>query len=633
MPSGPSVRYAFGPFVLDRGAYRLLRQDTPLALSPKALDLLLLFVDRRAMLLTKDDILAALWPDVAVTDNAITKVVSEVRQALGDDSASPQYVETVARRGYRFIAPIEKLAAETPAAKTGDRTASRARAIGVKDFTNVSGDPEVAWLGPGIAETVTNDLRAIAELRVIDRALVADAPTGATSRPHELDLAVVGSFQRSGDRLRITARAVDVRTQQALAHAKADGRLVDVFELQDSIVTQLSAGLQIHVSPTAAARIGARETSNLEAYRALSEGRLKLETLDPAAVPAAVEDFERALALDERYALAHVGLAHARFWMFQASRARNRPAVEELKAAVTHAQLAIARDPQMAEAHSALALFLASAERTPQAIAAGRLAVSLEPGNWRHQFRLGVAAWGGDRIACLDAVIASYPPLAYAYFFKANVFVARNALSEALETLERGLSFGDSAASRFPASGLRWLLGLTRLASGDAAGARAELDREISSGSRGLFVQEFAMDAYDGLGFVSLGRRDGATAAAMFERALERYPDHARSLAGLAQALLIGGAKDRASQCLAHARRSIDELRQNQRFSEAAMAAAFCQIVSGDRSGAIETLGQLLISAPPGAAGWTLPVEPLLAPLRADPAFQIVLARLADRAT
>jgi len=63
------------------------------------------------------------------------------------------------------------------------------------------------------------------------------------------------------------------------------------------------------------------------------------------------------------------------------------------------------------------------------------------------------------------------------------------------------------------------------------------------------------------------------------------------------------------------------------------MAAAFCQIVAGDRTGTIETLGQLLSSAPPGAAGWTLPVEPLLAPLRTDPAFQIVLARLAERAS
>jgi DNA-binding winged helix-turn-helix (wHTH) protein/tetratricopeptide (TPR) repeat protein len=629
----PSVRYAFGPFVLDPGAYRLLKHDTPLALSPKALDLLLLFVDRPAMLLTKDDILAALWPDVAVTDNAITKVVSEVRQALGDDSSSPQYVETVARRGYRFVAAIEKLSLDTPSARPEEPPGSRTRTIGVKDFTNVSGDPDVAWLGPGIAETVTNDLRAIAELRVIDRVLVADPAPGGSARLHDVDLVVVGSFQRSGDRLRITARAVDVRTQQALAHAKADGPLVDVFELQDSIVTQLSTGLQLHVSPSAAARIGARETSNLEAYRALSEGRLKLETLDPAAVPAAIEDFERALALDERYALAHVGLAHARFWMFQASRARNRPAVEELKAAITHAQLAIARDPQMAEAHSALALFLASAERSPQAIAAGRLAISLEPGNWRHHFRLGIAAWGGERIACLDAVIASYPPLAYAYFFKANVFVARNALDDARETLERGLAFGDSTASRFPASGLHWLLGLTRLANGDAAGARDEFDREIASASRGLFVQEFAMDAYDGLGFVSLGQKDGATAAAMFERALERYPDHARSLAGLAKALQLTGAKDRASQCLAHARRSIDELRQHQRLAEAAMAAAFCQMVSGDRSGSIETLGQMLAGAPPGAAGWTLPVEPLLATLRTDPAFQIVLARLAERAT
>ena len=99
----PTTSYRVGPYSLDGAAYRLLKGADPLDLSPKALDLLFLFAERPGTLVTKDDMLRALWPDVAVTDNAITQVVSELRQALGDEPASPRYVETVPRRGYRFI--------------------------------------------------------------------------------------------------------------------------------------------------------------------------------------------------------------------------------------------------------------------------------------------------------------------------------------------------------------------------------------------------------------------------------------------------------------------------------------------------------------------------------------------------
>ncbi len=146
-PWPPTFR--FGPFCLDRGAYRLLKGDAPIALPPKVLDLLFLLVSRPSALVTKDDILQALWPDVAVTDNAITQVVSDLRQALGDSSSEPQYVQTVPRRGYRFVAQVE--GAEAPAAKTAQERKTGAAAAGadtsraegprtvaVMDFTNVT---------------------------------------------------------------------------------------------------------------------------------------------------------------------------------------------------------------------------------------------------------------------------------------------------------------------------------------------------------------------------------------------------------------------------------------------------------------------------------------------------------------
>ena len=117
MPTAAS--YKFGPFLVDGGAYRLLRDGQNIPLSPKIIDLLLFLAARPSVLVSKDDLFRALWPDVAVTDNALTQAVSELRQALGDDPANPTFVQTVARRGYRFIAPVEAVvpasAAVTPA--------------------------------------------------------------------------------------------------------------------------------------------------------------------------------------------------------------------------------------------------------------------------------------------------------------------------------------------------------------------------------------------------------------------------------------------------------------------------------------------------------------------------------------
>jgi DNA-binding winged helix-turn-helix (wHTH) protein/tetratricopeptide (TPR) repeat protein len=633
----PSFR--FGSFVADGAAYRLLNGAESIELSPKALDLLFLFAARPGTLVTKDDMLQALWPGIAVTDNAITQVVSELRQALGDEPASPQFIETVPRRGYRFIATVDPVAQAAPAA-TASTTAppSGTRSIAVLDFVNVSRDADVAWLAAGIAETVTNDLRAIADLRVIDRAALPRVEPGGeadAAKSSGLDLLVAGSFQRAGDQLRIAARVIHVPTRETLAQAKADGALAEVFHLQDRLVIELSSGLAVRVTAAARARISARETASLDAYRALTEGRLKLETLDPAQVSAAMADFERALALDPQYALAHVGLAHAHFWRFQASRARNVPERNELVAAVTHARAGADLDPELAEAHAALAFLLASADRPAEAVAAGRRAVALEPGNWRHLFRLGMAAWGEERLLCLNAVIAQYPQLAYAYFGAAMVHVARGDLTRAEDVLRAGIALSDRpspGAGRFPANGLHWLLGLVRLASDDAAGATAEFDRELERKSPSLFTEEFAMDAYDGHGFARLDRGDDAGAAAMFDRALERYPGHARSLVGLAEVARRAGDDARAAVRLAEAATAIDELGRGGRTAEAAMAQAYWHMVSGQEGEAVNVLSHLLASAPAGSAGWTLPVEPWLAPVRQTPDGRTLLSRIAARA-
>ena len=123
MPTAAS--YKFGPFLVDGGAYRLVRDGENVPLSPKIIDLLLFLAARPSVLVSKDELFRALWPDVAVTDNALTQAVSELRQALGDDAANPRYVQTVARRGYRFISPVEPIAPVTTSAAAPPAPASR----------------------------------------------------------------------------------------------------------------------------------------------------------------------------------------------------------------------------------------------------------------------------------------------------------------------------------------------------------------------------------------------------------------------------------------------------------------------------------------------------------------------------
>ena len=636
--------YRFGPYMLDPAAYRLLRDSEVVQLSPKIIDLLLYLVARQPALVSKDDLFKALWPDVAVTDNALTQAVSELRQALGDDPSKPAYIQTVARRGYRFIAPVSTAA---PSADEASHAVAQGVApyervptqlsIAVMDFTNVSGDREIAWLSSGIAETVTNDLRATSPMRVVDRVRVVEAARRAGSdlsalrAELHLDLAVVGSFQRAGNRLRITARVVDAAGGEATAEAKADGPLDHVFELQDRIVTQFADTL----------RMGGRQprsigdTSSLDAYRAFTEGRVRLESLEASLVPDAIADFERAVTSDPRYAAAHVGLANARFWQYEMSRARNQPDAALLARAIDHVRQAIELERDLAEAHATLSFLLMSAGRATEALVSARRAVALEPRYWGNQFRLAHAAWGEERLQALARTMDLYRDFPFVHFEMAMVHIARGQLDRAEAVLREGTIVQDRQADRkqrYPAKGLHWLLGLVRLACGDATEALHEFQRELVSGTSQLYAREFAMNAHDGAGFARLRTNEPAVAAECFNRALELFPEHARTMVGLGAALAAAGDTSGADAAFARTATAIDALRRGGRSSEATLAEAMCHAVQGRIEPALESLNALLDRPDLPFSGWTIPIEPLLAPVRKHADFTRVATRLADRA-
>jgi hypothetical protein len=216
------------------------------------------------------------------------------------------------------------------------------------------------------------------------------------------------------------------------------------------------------------------------------------------------------------------------------------------------------------------------------------------------------------------------------------VHVARGHLREAAAVLERGLSrenTGPIGSSRYPGSGLHWLLGLIRwTADDDRAGAREELERELAFHGTVLYAAEYSMNAFDGLGFLALDEGRAADADAMFSQSLVEYPDHPRSIIGMAQTLRAQNEPARADELMQHADRAIHELIAGGRKVAAATARAHWQVVSGQPEAACETLLNMIDAAPPGTAGWNLPVEPWLAPIRETAACQRVFARLRERA-
>jgi DNA-binding winged helix-turn-helix (wHTH) protein/tetratricopeptide (TPR) repeat protein len=639
------VIYRFGDFTLDPASFRLLDKGTLVPLSPKIIDLLLYLVARPSVLVSKEELFKALWPDVAVTDNALTQAVSELRQALGDDASSPAFVQTVSRRGYRFIAPVHHGDGQpgrvpTPATSDVKGTQPALPTIAVLDFANVSGDREMAWLSSGIAETVTNDLRALSTHRVIDRVRLVEAvrrvgPDLSVLRAElHLDRAVVGSFQRAGDRLRITARIVDADSGETQAEAKADGALDRVFDLQDRIVLQFSDALGMS-RPGASGRRSIGDTSSLAAYHAFTEGRVKLEALDSALVPSAIADFERAMALDPRYAAAHVGLANARFMQYETSRARNQPDGALLAKAIDHVRRAIELERDLAEAHATLSFLLMSARRAPEALASARRAVALEPGYWGNQFRLAHAAWGTERLQALGRVMDIYPDFPFVHFEEAMVHIARGEPDRAEPVLREGTIVQDRQADlkqRYPAKGLHWLLGLVRLARGDAAEAHVEFQREVTSGSGQLYAPEFAMNAHDGAGFASLRIGDAPAAAGHFRCALALFPEHARSLVGLGASLASSGDAAGAEEAFTRADACIASLRRGGRGSEATLAAALHFAARSEEDAALHALHELLDRADLPFAGWTVPIEPLLERVRQLRGYARIAEQLADRA-
>ena len=359
----------------------------------------------------------------------------------------------------------------------------------------------------------------------------------------------------------------------------------------------------------------------LAPHRAWVEGRAALETLERDQIVRARSVFEGVLEHAPDHAPAHIALANACVMQFEMTRADEQPDIASLEVATRHSREACRLAPDYGEAWATLGFVLDRTGQSVDALAASRRAVALEPDNWRHHFRLAYVGWGEERLRAAHRTLALLPGFPLAHWLIATVHVARNAPTEAERQLVLGIASQlnqPAGKSRFSAVALHWLRGLICLARGDADEALAAFERELASESAGhLYGRECCANAWYAIGALRIQRGDRDSAAAAFREALARVAVHPLARLGLAAL----GTSDAAAMP-SERPTSVD----------GALGHAIALASAGKHSDAASIVDQALDAAPPGNAGWLLPVEPMLQVSSHPDIWASALTRLRARA-
>ena len=418
------------------------------------------------------------------------------------------------------------------------------RSIAVMTFANVTREPADEWIGEGIAETVTSDLKNLHNLAVIGRAqifeLLKNIAVGRDATDDRLAIelgrrlgawwVVTGAYQRIGMRIRITAQVIEVLPATLIKTLKIDGGIDDIFELQDRIVFELSRSLDLKVDRVQAAAIARDETKSVEAFEAYSRGLLNMRHATRDSIDRAIALFERATELDPNYAAAWASLGGA----FQL-KGMFLSLTDLLDKAIDVLRRAIALQPTLAAAHAWLGLSLLNLGRVDEAIASLNQALTLEPDNAQGHQALARALWMGkarvdDAIRHLRRSIELNPEAGYSYLQLSLLEVLAGDLDEAEASARQAVELQEQAISGTQGLlivGAHARLGYVYYVRGDYDRALEEYRRELdflSTTDHGLRdrtlieLHQKLHALYDARGDKAQADRFGALAISAFER-------------------------------------------------------------------------------------------------------------------
>jgi TolB-like protein/DNA-binding winged helix-turn-helix (wHTH) protein/Tfp pilus assembly protein PilF len=640
MDPKPSSRVArFGTFEADLASGDLRKSGQRVTLRGRPFEILEILLTRAGEVVTREELRQALWTaDTFVDfDHGLNTAVNRLREALGDTATNPRFVETLPRRGYRFLAPVQwgdrpevrpthsersehrepvsPPESPEPAPPRSQPSPSPVRAsrvllavaalailagltglwwhvrsdarngpvrIAVLPFLNLAGDGGQEYFVDGITDALIAELAQLDRLRVISRTSVMPYKGTRLSLPAiaaelHVDTIVEGSVLSSGDRVRVTAQLIEAATDRHLWANTYERASADVLVLQREVVRDIAREVRATLSPREEARLAARPSVDPLAYEAYLRGRILWDTMSKKGLEGSIGLFERSIALDPGYAPAYAGLADA-YWILGSAGFEVAPQLETVPKARAAARKAMELDPDLDRAEATL----------------GFLEIDYD---WNF-------AAGERRVR---AVLERNPSLASVHTSFSYYLAAMGRFEEAIAAAKRGQELDPLSVVPVQTLGFRYYYA-RRYAEAAMTFGRA-LDRDP-----GAFV------ARVGLGLVRFKQGRTKEALQELERSAQDSGDNRWVRASLAYVSARSGQLVRARQILA---RFEEESRG--RYVPA-FYPAVVQAGLGDSAAALAFLEKAFAER----SGWMvfLKVEPFFDSLRADPRFVDLLGRV-----
>ena len=342
----PPTRFRFNGFLLDVANRRLLSGDDFVHLEPKSFDVLQFLVEHADHLVTKEQIVEAVWAHAFVSDNSLTRCIHQIRGALEDDADDPRFIETVAGSGYRFVAAVEAVAdqADTPANEPDKEDPSwprngfvalaitilvviavlwantskdipKVERIAVLPLVNLTGDESQEYFVQGVHDALIAELSRAVSVDVISRTSVmafdgTELPMSRIAARLDVDAVIEGSVLRAGDNLTVTAQLIAMDPERHLWADRYHRNVNELFEITTDIVAAIAAEIALEITP--ADRPPAQPMADVEqaAYEAYLLARFHFQQRSPEGYRLARQHYQRAIELDPEFAPPYAGLAH-----------------------------------------------------------------------------------------------------------------------------------------------------------------------------------------------------------------------------------------------------------------------------------------------------------------------------------
>jgi TolB-like protein len=334
------VQYLFGDYALDPDRRELTRQAEAVAIGPKVFDLLLYLIQNREHVVSKDDLLEAVWSGRIVSESTLTSHINAVRRAVGDNGDEQRLVRTITRKGFRFVGEVKE--ASDGLATSGARAAGSDEAvaptmvlpdspsIAALPFQNWSGDPEQEYFADGVVEDIIAALSRTRWLFVIAR------NSSFTYKGRAVDVKQVGrdlgvryvlegSVRKASNRVRITGQLIDATTGVHLWADRFEGSLDDIFQLQDQVAESVVGAIMPQLERAEIERAQRKPTENLDAYDYYLRGLANFHQGTRQAINDALPLFHRAIQLDAGFASAYGMAASCHYWRKMNNWTSDRP--------------------------------------------------------------------------------------------------------------------------------------------------------------------------------------------------------------------------------------------------------------------------------------------------------------------